>query len=172
MKEFVQKHAELLKEIIRFLIVGGIATLADLGAYSLVFYVFFQENHPFSLGIATLDWRIVTSTIVGFTVGVIINYVMSIFFVFQNVANRKKSRSVLGFIAFVILGLIGLLINIGIKQAGNAIILLSSNVWWNLFVFALATGVVLIYNYLSRKLLLFKPQPQANKIEHEDYFHE
>lgn len=168
MKALIQKHAELIKEILRFLIVGGIATLADLGAYSLVFYVFFKEDHPFKFGIATLDWRIVVSTMVGFTIGVIINYLMSIFFVFKNVENKKKSRSVSGFILFVILGLIGLLLNIGIKQIGNAIILLSSNAWWNLFVFAFATGVVLIYNYISRKLLLFKPKAKIVSIEEEE----
>jgi len=151
---------ETINEIIRFLIVGGVATAVDYLFYNLSYYLVLAgiSDQAWFDGFIRVTPRTVYATLIGFTFGVIVNYIFSIFFVFRNVANKKTSRSVGGYLVFVLLGIIGLFLNIGIKGLGEIIIPLNSNFWWNSFVFAFATGIVLIYNYISRKLILFKPK--------------
>jgi putative flippase GtrA len=81
--------------------------------------------------------------------------------VFKNVENKKTSRSVKGFVIFVLLSTIGFLINYAIKELGNLIIDMQTNFLWFVFVFGVATFVVLIYNYISRKLILFRPKKEV-----------
>lgn len=164
------ENKKLLMEIVRFIIVGGIATLVDLGVSSLFQYVIYTASDKiFLLGIPFTK-SVIVSTLMGFVFGVIVNYILSILVVFLDVANKKTSRSMLGFIAFVGLSFIGFLINLGIKELGNLIIPFSSNYFWFLVVFGFATLIVLIYNYLSRKFLLFKPEKEivAEEAHEED----
>ena len=54
----------------------------------------------------------------------------------------------------------GFLINYAIKELGNLIIPMDTNYIWFVFIFGVATFVVLIYNYVTRKLILFKPKKE------------
>ena len=149
----------LLHEIIRFVIVGGIAAIVDFAISSLFQYVIYPNPAIWNiLWIFNVTASVFVSTMMGFTLGVIVNYILSILVVFKDVENKKTSRSVGGFLAFVGLGFIGLLINIAIKELGNRIILFESSFIWFAFVFAFVTLIVLIYNYISRKLILFRPK--------------
>jgi putative flippase GtrA len=161
MEKFIASHREQFDEIVRFIIVGVIATIADYGTSLIFKYLIYKDPGQWViLGIA-FTRNLTVATLAGFVVGVIVNYIMSIFFVFKNVANKKTSRSIGGFIAFVILGFIGLLINVGIKQIGDNIYT-TENFWWFSFVFAIATLIVLVYNYITRKLILFRPNKQQS----------
>ncbi len=158
MKKLLANKA-LLHEILRFIIVGGVATAVDFLVASLFQYVIYPSQDIWNLiGLIPVTASVFVSTIMGFSVGVIVNYLLSIFVVFQDVANKKTSRSVLGFIIFLGLGIIGFLINLGIKEVANMVVPFKENFFWFAFVFALATLIVLIYNYISRKLILFKSE--------------
>ncbi|HKM10898.1 MAG: GtrA family protein [Bacilli bacterium] len=160
---------ETINEIIRFLIVGGGATAVDYLFYNLSYYLVLAgiSDQAWFDGFIKVTPRTVYATLIGFTFGVIVNYIFSILFVFRNVANKKTARSIGGYAIFVLLGIVGLFLNIGIKGLGEIIIPLNSNFWWNSFVFAFATGIVLIYNYVSRKLILFKPKNDLNDTQVE-----
>ena len=156
--KFTTSHPRLA-EIIRFLIVGGLATIIDFLAMGIVLYCFNPHIYPhfynvwFGAGtpstIAT-----VTGTAIGFIVGLIFNYIFSIIFVFQEKGN---SRSTKGFILFTLLSLGGLLIHIiGMYIGYN---LLGINEWILKILFTL---VVLVYNYVTRKLLIFKSTQSAS----------
>ncbi|MGI6644868.1 MAG: GtrA family protein [Bacilli bacterium] len=149
-------------EIVRFVIVGGIATIADFAVSSLFLYVIYTSNETVQILWMTFTKKVILSTIMGFIVGVIVNYILSIVVVFKNVANKKRSQSVGGFIVFVLLGFLGMIINLLLKEAGNAIIPYEGNVWWFIIVFAIATLIVLVYNYLTRKFILFRA-PKNNE---------
>lgn len=158
LKKFFANKA-LVHEIIRFVIVGGIATLVDFAISSLFQYWIYPNPTVWNiLWIFNITASVLISTIMGFTLGVIVNYILSIVIVFKDVENKKTSQSVGGFLAFVGLGIIGLFINLAIKELGNWIISFESSFIWFAFVFAFATLIVLIYNYISRKLLLFRPK--------------
>lgn len=156
----------LMYEIVRFVIVGGVATLVDFVIASLFQYLIYTSSATWLiLGLIPITASVFVSTIMGFTFGVIVNYVLSILVVFKDVEDKKKSRSIVGFIIFVALGTIGFLINLAIKEVGNMILAFEGNFFWFAFVFAFATLIVLIYNYISRKLILFRPSKKEEDIK-------
>ena len=151
---FVSKHARLC-EIIRFLIVGGFATLVDMLVMGLILYAFGPSLYPkfYNIWYSKEEIKVSTAAAVvgtgaGFLAGLIVNYVLSIVFVFEHKGN---SKSVGGFLAFTLLSVVGL----GIHLLG---MYLGKGVWgineW--IVKIVLTVIVLVYNYISKRLLLFK----------------
>ncbi len=161
-KAFFVKYPTLA-EIFRFCIVGGIATVVDFfvmgivlyafepSLYSNFFSVFFGESGRSSL-LANM-----VGTGAGFLVGLVVNYVLSVAFVFLHKGNSKTA---LGFLEFALLSAVGL----GLHELGMYLMndLLGVNEW---IVKILMTAIVLVYNYVSRKLLIFKDKPQEGNGE-------
>ena len=150
---FFDKH-KLLGEILRFVIIGGLATVIDMVFMGLTLYIFQPQNYAHFYNVF-LGGEVAPSTIstiigtgVGFILGLIFNYIFSIIFVFDE---KGKSKSVGGFFLFAILSLIGLGIHLIGMYLGYD--LMHINEW---IVKIVLTLVVLVYNYLTRKLLLFK----------------
>ena len=86
------------------------------------------------------------SNAVSFTVSVVANYVLSMKYVFRR---KKNANRVKEFIVFVILSAIGLLLNQLLMWGavdGMGIYYVAAKV--------LATAVVMVYNFVSRKLIL------------------
>lgn len=155
---------ELFFEIIRFLIVGGTATIIDYA----IFYLFREVLLPARLIENNGVWdifSIIIATALGFTGGLIVNWLLSISFVFKNVKDKKASRSKKSFIIFTLIGLIGL----GITELG---MLLGVNLLPDFAIFGMdklfnlamkewvmkviMTIIVLVWNYVGRKLFVFK----------------
>lgn len=154
-----QSKKSLFLEILRFLIVGGTATIFDY-AVSYLFYQWLLPpaliGHAFSL---------ISSTAFGFCVGLIVNWVLSVRFVFRNVRDKKKSRSKKSFVVFTVIGVIGLAItelgmHFGVFFLPSFSLFSSPTFlgaewkWWIMKV--VMTGIVLVWNYVGRKLLIFK----------------
>lgn len=95
-----------------------------------------------------------------FTVSVIVNYILSITVVFDTDKGANKAKQ---FVIFVILSLIGLGINQLIMKAGVDWLEQYMNRAY-MVVKIFATGVVMVYNFISRKMFIEK-KPQ--KQEHE-----
>jgi putative flippase GtrA len=138
-KAQIQRHPKLY-EIFKFLLIGGICTLIDYAVMALFIYVF---KPPYA--------EIIGSG-VGHTVGVFLNYVFSILYVFTGSGNDlKRAKSIYGVAMFIILNLIGLGIHIlGMYLGYN---LLHINEW---VVKVVLTLVVLVFNYITRKEFIFK----------------
>ena len=134
------KIAKLIFEFLRYCIVGGIAFLADFGTLVLVQECFLKH----------LACGVYIATVFGFIVGLVVNYLLSLWFVFTQKKDRGKGRSVGAFLVFGIIGLLGLVWTelgmwVGIELLN----------WHYMIVKVLVTGAVLIWNYLGRKLLIF-----------------
>lgn len=130
----------LIFEFLRYVIVGGLAFVADFGAL-----VAAQE-----LVLGAFTWGVYVSTVVGFVVGLAVNYSLSLLFVFTQAKDKGKGRTVGAFVVFGIIGLLGLGWTelgmwLGIEMLG----------WNYMIVKILVTGAVLMWNYLGRKLLIF-----------------
>ena len=80
-----QTKTQLFWEIFRFLIVGGGATVVDY-AVSNLFYGWLLP--PSAVG-TTL--ALILSTVFGFCVGLVINWLLSVAFVFRQVEDKQKS---------------------------------------------------------------------------------
>ena len=154
-----QTKKQLFLEIIRFLIVGGVATIVDyITAY--LFYHFFLP--PTLIG---KTWSLIVSTALGFCVGLAVNWLLSVSFVFKQVKDKKKSSSATSFIKFAIIGILGLVLTeIGMllfvkclpsfSLFGSATFLGEEWKWWTGKV--IMTLIVLAFNYLGRKIFIFK----------------
>ena len=125
---------KLMEQIIKFGFVGFLCFFIDYGIMVLLTECFGMDP--------------LLSSGVSFTVSVVVNYILSITFVFET--DRKKSR--FGeFVIFVFLSVIGLGINelcmwVAIRMLG--IHYMISKVG--------ATGVGMVYNFISRKMFIEK----------------
>ncbi len=132
----------LFKEFFRYAVVGGIAFFLDFGTLVLVEEMLFNG----------LSYGIYFATALGFVVGLAVNYALSLVFVFTQEADRHRGRSLCTFAIFCAVGLLGLFwTELGMWFGVDVL-------EWNYEVVKiLVTGVVLVWNYLGRKLLVFTP---------------
>ncbi|MDP4120232.1 MAG: GtrA family protein [Bacillota bacterium] len=137
------KKRAAFMEIIRFAIVGVICFIFDAGTLWLVMhFVFGNQINNFSTGV---------STTAGFLIGVTMNYILSIFFVFIREDQKDKGKNAKAMIIFLVGSAIGLLLNNVIMNIGAV----QLNFYY-MIVKVFATLVVMVWNYLSRKILIFK----------------
>lgn len=154
-----QNKKEILAEITRFLIVGGIATLCDY----LVFYLLNLVVLP-NINAEALykdgGANIAISTALGFTTGLFVNWFLQQF-VFKYLTD-KETKSKIVFLKFTILSLFGLglteLVMLLAKPLFSTLTLhiIIDFQFWKLFFKVLMTLIVLIINYLGRKFIVFK----------------
>ncbi|MBM6689297.1 GtrA family protein [Collinsella tanakaei] len=124
------KH--LLAQIMKFGVVGVIATVIDFGVMIFLTEVF---------GINP-----VASATVSFTVSVIFNYLASMRYVFSHREGMSRQRE---FVIFIILSVIGLAINDALMWVGTEMTPVDYRI-----VKVLATAVVMVWNFVSRKIFL------------------
>ena len=120
---------KLLAQIMKFGVVGVIATVIDFGIMNLLHY---------GLGLI--------ANTSGFIVSLIFNYVASMKYVFAHKEGMSRRRE---FIIFVVLSVIGLALNDGIVLALNAGLGLEANI-----AKICATALVMVYNFVTRKIFL------------------
>lgn len=122
-------------QFFRYLFVGGIATVVDWG-------VLFGLTELF-------DLHHLVSAVFAFVAGLATNFLLSKLLVFS--ANEARTNGFLEFLGYVLIGVIGL----GITEL---ILYVFSDHWALHYMLSkvIATVVVLVWNYLARKLLLYK----------------
>ncbi len=124
---------ELINQIIKFGIVGILATIIDYGLM-ILFTEVFNINY-------------LISSVMSFSVSVVFNYIVSTKYVFN--VNHKKS--IKDFIVFIVLSVIGLGINslimyLGVDKVGIDYRIVKIG----------ATAIVMVYNFITRKIFLEK----------------
>ena len=130
-------------EFFRYVLVGGSAFLIDAGILYLV-----QTYLLYPWGTT----GVLISTAIGFTAGLIYNYILSNWFVFKKIDEKVKKHPMRSFIIFTIIGIIGLIFTeigmyAGIKLCGLDYFML---------VKVIVAAVVLLWNYIARKVFIFK----------------
>ena len=123
---------KLVKQFMKFGVVGFIAFFIDYGLLAFCTEVF---------GINYL-----VSATIGFTVSVVFNYLASMRYVFTHKEGMSRRRE---FVIFVVLSVIGLIINNALMWAGVELI----HVHY-LIVKIFATAVVMVWNFVTRKIFL------------------
>ena len=179
-------------EILRFVIVGVVCTIIDFGiGYVLRFAFVNNLNAVDAQGnyLSTSGHYIATAICIaaGFIVSVIVNYFLSKGWVFQNVDKEKNYGKAKYFWIYVALSFGGFLLGIGLMVLGEFICNsawdlrypvnpFDGEIWSELFsaggiafwayviVFVIKTIIVLIYNYLTRKFIIFR-EPKNKKQE-------
>lgn len=134
----------ILFEVIRFALVGVLASIVDFVTCYLFQFIFLPDSWP-NLAITSI------SVTCGFIVGVTVNYLCSIYMVFKATTEKDKSRTMLGKVMFVALSAVGLFIGIGLQALLYDVLNLDY-----ILTFILRTIVTLFWNYFSRKYLIFR----------------
>ena len=129
----IRKFGNILAELARYSVVGGVAFVADFGSL----YVFTDL-----LGVYYL-----LSAALAFFLGLIVNYRLSVCWVFEtrSVGSQRKE-----FVIFLTIGLVGLALN-------------ELFMWWATGMMglhymrskAVSTGFVYLWNFFARKYILF-----------------
>lgn len=126
------KIKKLLEQLVKFGIVGVIATLLEW----IIFYICTNQ----------LKIHYSISTVIGFSISTIFNYWASVKWVFD--VNKEKSEK-LNFILFVVLSIVGLGLNELILW-----ICIEKFAIYNMIGKVIATGIVMVFNFITRKLFL------------------
>lgn len=141
---------KLFAQIIKFGFVGGLCFLIDF-----VISLALVKLLAYELSNSTAA---VIGGFFGFTISVIVNYVLSMKYVFvrKEGLGRKKE-----FIIFIVLSVIGLGINevilwgcANIYEANQAIADIVNFDGWFAASKVIATAIVMVYNFISRKIFL------------------
>jgi putative flippase GtrA len=122
----------LLAQLAKFGVVGVVATVIDFGVMNVLHY--------------GMHLDILIANTVGFIISLIFNYLASMKFVFEHREGMSRRRE---FAIFVVLSIIGLLLNDGIVVALNKGLALEANL-----AKIAATALVMIYNFVTRKIFL------------------
>lgn len=138
---------KLFAQIFKFVIVGVISFVVDFIVYTTMCNV--------------LNIHYLISGVFGFVISVVVNYILSMKFVFVSKENMRKDKE---FLVFVVLSLIGMLLNSLMlylfidliyeywQWLNNSI----SEKEMNVVAKIIATAVVMIYNFITRKIFLEK----------------
>ena len=133
-------------EFLRYAIVGGISFLADTGTMALLKEGFFDSDcTPLQMSLCVAA---------GFVVGLLCNYLLSTLFVFLKPQQKKAGKSLGAFLIYALVGLVGfglteLLMLLGIGGVGT-------DGFAYLIVKCFVAGVVLVWNYLGRKIFVYR----------------
>lgn len=190
MGEFTKSHARLA-EILRFIVAAFLGGLADFIFYSLS-----------SLLVQTAGLKdtsvlcVAIATTCGFAACTIVNYVLSIRWVYQDYDRRKFNKHhKTHILIFVILSLIALFIGIGVMSIFKVTLLNGLNInidtwmkvkippdygffesigaWivgvfhnpafgWYFLAFVSKNIIAMVYNYITRKKILFKDKKRKS----------
>ncbi len=159
-----QKYPRFM-EIIRFLIIGGIATLIDMAVMFMITYLPYRNSYT-SIFDAVINpitptWLIVISTAIGFLVGLIFNYIFSIIYVY--LGDNSKAKTPKALLKFTVLSAIGLLIQtLGMYLLNG---LLNINEW---IIKIVLVVVVLVFNYITRKKFIFNNRTNEPSLEKDN----
>ena len=140
-KLFVGDTENTLIQFFRYVFVGGFATIVDWGVSYLLFSFVFGEKME-------MAW---VANSLSFVAGLIVNYLISTFWIFKN--SNAKNKMV-EFVSFAAIGAVGLLITIGITK-GFEVWFGSETKWFQMIAKVISTGVSFFWNFFARKILLY-----------------
>ena len=130
-------RSSLIGQFVRYLVTGGFAFVVDFLLYAFCRY--------------ELNWHYLVAKLVGLVAGLVINYVMSVAWVFSECKRVLEDRKTVEFGVFAIVGIIGVGINelLMLLMVG----MLDANEMKSKIVAAI---LVLVWNFGARKMVLFR----------------
>ena len=170
-----KKQNDNLWELIKFLITGVICAIADFLTTALFLKIFaFLTSEALKSAISLLA---------GFIVGVILNYILSTFWVFKGKQDKSVTKSTSFILLFVLFSAVAYGLSYGTYELCRFIFMQSwainindANIqyilhftfwgealfWLFFLAFFLKTLIGLIWNYVTRKYFLYKKKEPKN----------
>jgi putative flippase GtrA len=126
--------------------VGGISALVDMGVlYIMTEFAFDGKKDGIALTL---------SVAAGFVFGLIVNYLLSQLFVFTSKEQREKGKKASAFFIYAVVGLIGFVLTELLMHIG--MLFVSHEGLWYILLNCFVKGVVLIWNYVGRKIFVYR----------------
>ncbi len=126
----------------RYMVTGGLAFAVDFGLFAVCLY--------------TIEWHYLVANLMGLVAGLIVNYVLSVVWVFVACKRTLEKNRGLEFFLFTLVGIAG----IGINQL--LMYLMVGQFGWNeMMSKIIAAGLVLVWNFGARKFMLFRGKRTA-----------
>lgn len=148
-KLFFEPTTNNVIQFFRYCFVGGIATVVEGASLWLIqHFIFSDENSVL----------VYLSQAIAFVLGTITNFVLSRLFVFQ--ANSKSMKVSGEFIVVFIISAVGLLVKEGLLWCFHSQLGIHYMLVW-----IVSTAIVLIWNYVARRLFVYK---SSDKKDHKE----
>ena len=131
---FVEPTTNIWLQLLRYVFVGGVAFVADYGTLFLLTH-YAGVHYLLSAGIA-------------FSIGLTVNYLLSISWVFNK---NRSTKPWVEFMVFALIGIVGLGLNELIMYVATDLLHLHYMVSK-----LISTALVFCWNFFARKLIIFK----------------
>lgn len=171
-------------EILRFIIIGILCTIIDFAVqYCLTKFVFAKVIPSQDTWGGYLSYGLATT--IAFIIANIVNFSFSRLYVFQNVDKSINTKSQKAWWTYFGLGAGGWLLGLGLQELGfwicnisfglnlslditkvsllSALQTFDKATWAFIIVFCLKTCVTMVYNYTTRKKIIFKAPKEEKK---------
>ena len=138
-KSSVYENKNIFGQFLRYFVTGGLAFIVDFGVFAMTFYCF---------GIHYL-----LANLIGLMGGNVVNYLLSIGWVFSSEKRTMEKHCFLEITVFVLISLVGMGLNellMYVFVGVLAIQVMVSKVG--------AASIVLLYNFIARKFILFRKE--------------
>ena len=146
-QSFFQKNRKLIFEFLRYAVVGGVSAVVDMGVnFVMLFYILGGTKDDKGL--------VAVSVAAGFIVGLAVNFILSNIFVFKEKEQREKGKTLGAFLIYTLVGIIGFALTEILTILGTLVI--GDGGVWYLVLTCFVKGVVLIWNYVGRKIFVYR----------------
>ena len=144
-----------LIEFIKYCFVGGTAFLVETATHWLLWKFVFTDSEK-GVNIFIVATR-------GFIVGLAVNYFLSMLWVFTTAKQQEQGKNLKAFLIFALIGVVGYGLKVALMYLGA----LCFGVPYAEFsaelqplkyyaTHIISAGIVLIWNYIGRKMIIFK----------------
>lgn len=138
-KLFVGDTDNTIIQFFRYLFVGGLATVVDWGLSFVLFKFVFGERFA------------VAANSLSFIAGLVVNYLISTFWIFKT---SKVKNKLVEFLGFAAIGVVGLLLTMVITW-GFKLWLEDRTSAYQMIAKIVSTAVSFLWNFFARKILLY-----------------
>ena len=144
---FFEKNKKTVLEFLRYAVVGGVSAVVDMAVnYGFLFYLLRGTKDDGAL--------VAISVAAGFIVGLLVNFALSNIFVFKSDEQRKRGGGIAAFLIYAAVGVIGFGLTEILTLVGTRFI--GGDGVWYLLLTCFVKGIVLIWNYVGRKIFVYR----------------
>ncbi|MBR6124553.1 GtrA family protein [Candidatus Saccharibacteria bacterium] len=136
-KSRIPSNQNVIGQFLRYFVTGGLAFVVDFGVFAVAFYCF--------------DIHYLLANLIGLMGGNVVNYLLSIGWVFSAEKRKMEMHRLAEITVFVLISLVGMGLNEFLMYVFVGILALQE-----MFSKVVAAIVVLLYNFFARKFILFK----------------
>lgn len=136
-KSRIPNNQHVVGQFLRYFVTGGLAFVVDFAVFAIALYCF--------------DVHYLLANLIGLMGGNVVNYLMSIGWVFSAEKRKMEKHRLMEITVFVLISLVGMGLNEFLMYVFVGMFTMQEMISK-----VVAAIIVLLYNFLARKFILFK----------------